>query len=118
MYACPSCQSKTISFLRKWCSWPATPVTCSNCKSRWAIATADSSRILVVATVVVTLSGFGAAAVKSLYPLLLGLCLAVLYYFWQQHRTKLTLISDEEFKVAKRTNALMLLAAIFPSLFT
>ena len=70
-----------------------------------------------MAAVLVTLFGFAAAAVKSVLPLLLGLCLVALHYFWQQHRAKLIRISDEEFRLAKRTNTLMLCAAIFPSLF-
>lgn len=117
MYQCPSCERETISFLRKWWSSSAAPATCSNCGSRWAIATIDASGILVAATLVVTVGGLSAALARSGYPLLLAACAAVLYYFWKQHRAKLVRISEKEFKAAKRSSALMLLAAVFPSLF-
>jgi 4-hydroxybenzoate polyprenyltransferase len=84
----------------------------------WAIGTIDSGGILAVAAVIATLSGFVAAALKSVYPMFLGLILSAVYYIWRQHRAKLIRISDDEFKLAKRSSTLMLLAALFPSLFS
>jgi hypothetical protein len=117
MYQCPNCERETVSFLRKWWSSAAAPATCAICGSRSAITSVDASGILVGATVVVTLCGFLAAVVRSGYPLLLGVCAAVFYYFWMQHCASLVHISEREFKTARRSNALMLLAAVFPSLF-
>ena len=118
MYACPSCQQRKISFLRKWWSWPASPAQCPNCHSWSAIATVSASGTSVAAIVIVTLSGFAAVAVHSALPLLGGVTGAIAFYFWLQHRAALINVSEEEMKLAKRSNWLLFLAFLFPIFFS
>ncbi len=68
--------------------------------------------------VVTTAAGFAAIALSAGWPLLLGFLGALIYYFWQQHRSPLVLITDREQVVAKRSSWVMLLASLFPILFS
>ena len=72
----------------------------------------------MAATVLVTLSGFAAAAVGAVYPLLIGFGLAVAYYFWRQHRAQLNVVSPQEISTAKRSAWVGMLTQLFPSFFS
>lgn len=118
MYPCPGCQHRTIAFLRKWLSWPASPAKCNHCGASCCIATVDASGTLAAAAVFITLAGFAAVAAGAAYLLLLGLSLSFAFYFWRQHRAALIRVSEQEAAVAKRSGWLMFLAFVFPSLFS
>jgi hypothetical protein len=114
MYACPSCASRCITFLHKWLSWSAAPAKCSHCGAACAISIDDASGIVVAAALFVTLSGFAAMAMHSIYPVLAGAFLAVGYYFWRQHRAPLMLITAQETATARRSGWIAILASLFP----
>ena len=118
MYACRSCASRSITFIHKWLASSAAPARCPNCGSGCAIAIIESSGALVTATVFITLSGFAAAAVGAVYPLALGLGLAVGYYFRRQHRAQLNVVTPQEASTAKRSAWVGMLALLFPSFFS
>lgn len=118
MCACPNCGAHSISFIRKWLSWSAAPARCNSCGSASAIPIVDASGVLVAAVLVITAGGFLAAAVGSIYPVLLTVVLAVGYYFWRQHRAPLMVITPEESRVAKRSARLSLLVLLFPGFFS
>ena len=117
MYACPSCQQRTISYLHKWLSWSSSPARCKACGKACAIPIVDSSGFFVAAIVIVTLSGFASVWMQNSFPLLLGCVSALAYYFWRQHVAELAAVSEQEHKTAKRSAWLALLAALFPSFF-
>jgi uncharacterized membrane protein YbhN (UPF0104 family) len=73
---------------------------------------------LVAATLLVTVSGFVAAAVNAVYPLAFGVAFAVAYYFWRQHRAQLSTVPPQETATAKRSAWLGFLALLFPSFFS
>ena len=81
------------------------------------IAIVNSAGIFAAAAVFITLSGFLAVVAHGFYPLGLGILLAVAFYFWRQHRAALVVVTDRENRTAKRSGWVMLLAALFPSLF-
>jgi ribosomal protein S27E len=118
MYACPSCNQRTISFAHKWLSWSYMPARCLSCKSGCAIATGDSGGILVVSAIVVTLFGFAAVAVQAVYPFVIGIVLACGFYFWRQHRAKLMVVTDAEAKTANRSAWVMCLLWLLPGFFS
>jgi hypothetical protein len=114
MYACPSCASRSITFLHKWLSWSAAPAKCSHCGAGCAIAIVDASGIAVAAALFVTFSGFVAVAVHAVYPLLAGVLLATGYYFWRQHRARLMPITAQETATARRSGWVALVAWLLP----
>lgn len=118
LYYCPSCGAQSITFMRKWLSWAASPARCSACRKGCAIPIVDASGTLAASAVFVTLCGFAAVALQAIYPLLLGLSVAAAYYFWRQHRVQLVPVTDEELQTAKRSAWLALLVALFPSTFS
>lgn len=118
MYHCPSCRAQSITFMRKWLSWSASPARCRTCGKGCAIPIVDASETLAASAVVVTLCGFAAVAVQATYPLVLGLGVAVGYYFWRQHRAQLVPITEAELQTAKRSSWLALLVALFPGTFS
>lgn len=118
MYPCPSCRSRSITYLRKWLSWSSLPATCSKCGQPCAIAIADSSGFLVGTIFLATLSGFVAVWLQALWPWVSGLAMAVAYYFWRQHTAGLAVVSAHEQQVAKRSAWVALLVSLFPAWFT
>ena len=101
-YACPACGDKTISFFRKWLSYPAIPAKCKSC-SAYSYAHRDSGGVgLVVSALSMTLLGFLAAYLKSSWPLLLGgICVAA-YYFWHWNNVKLESIPLASVQAARQ----------------
>jgi hypothetical protein len=118
MYECPSCASRSITFMHKWLASSAAPARCNNCGSGSAIAIVDSSGTLVAATLLLTVSGFVAAAVNTLYSLAVGVALAVVYYFWSWHLARLRIVPPQETATAKRSAWVGILALLFPSFFS
>ncbi len=105
MYPCPACANKSISFFRKWLSYPAVPACCKNCQ-KFSFAHRNSGGVgLVVSVLCLTLIGFSAAALKSALPLWLGGFGVALYYFWHWHTVKLESISNELVAAARKTEA-------------
>jgi 4-hydroxybenzoate polyprenyltransferase len=113
MYQCPSCAGRSITFMHKWLASSAAPARCNRCGCGSAIAIVDASGTLVAATLLITASGFVAAAVNAVYPLALGAVLAVAYYFWRQHRAQLRIVPQQETATAKRSGWVAFLALIF-----
>jgi hypothetical protein len=105
MYACPACANKSISFFRKWLSYPAVPAYCKNCRA-FSFAHRNSGGVgLVVSVLSLTLIGFLAAALKSTLPLWIGCSCVACYYFWHWHIVKLELIPNELVAAARKTEA-------------
>jgi hypothetical protein len=114
MYACPTCDSISVTFMSKWLSSSAAPARCDNCGSSCAIAIFDAAGAVAAAAVLVTLSGFGAIALHAAYPLAIGVVLAVGYYFLRQHRARLIPITSHETTAAKRSTWAAIIALLFP----
>ena len=109
MYRCPSCQQRTISFLRKLWNGPAFPATCHNCGKQSYIPTSRGNAVAVALILFVTASGFVAAALKSALPLLIGVLLAflaLLFRIRQWHRTDLQNISPQDVAGAKKESTM------------
>jgi hypothetical protein len=105
MYACPACQSRTISFFRKWLSYPAIPAHCKQCDSYFFSHRASGGVGVVVSVIVITLCGFMTAALKSPWPLLSGVLASTAFYVWHWHRVKLEPLSSEAVAGARKAEA-------------
>ncbi len=116
MYACPACNTSSISFFRKWLSYPALPAYCSSCGAYSHAHRSAGGLGLVVAACGITASGFLASALQQLWPLLGGIAAAMVFYIWHWHRTQLEILSPELVSRARKTEAMgniALLIAIF-----
>jgi hypothetical protein len=105
MYACPACHGRTISFFRKWVSYPAVPAHCKQCDSYFFSHRASGGVGIVVSAIAITLCGFTAAALKSPWPLLLGVSASTVFYVWHWHRVKLEPVSYEVVTAARKAEA-------------
>ena len=86
MYACPTCKALSVSFWRKWLSYPTLPAYCGACGSYSHAQRSSGGVGLVVAVVAITASGFAAVAAKASWPLILGIGSAIALYIWHWHR--------------------------------
>lgn len=112
MYACPTCKALSVSFWRKWLSYPTLPAYCGACGS-YSHAQRSSGGIgLVVAVVAITASGFAAVAVKAAWPLLLGIGGAIAFYLWHWHRVELEALSPQAVSLARKTEGLGFVALL------
>lgn len=102
MYVCPACQSRTISFFRKWLSFPAIPAYCKQCDSYFFSQRASGSVGIVVSAIVITLCGFMTAALKSPWPLVLGVAASAIFYVWHWHGVKLEPLSSQQVTAARK----------------
>ncbi len=82
-----------------------------------AIAIVDASGILVLAVLLITVSGFAAVAIHAAWPVLAGLVSAIAFYFWRQHRAQLLIVTSEETEMAKKSAFALWLLSVFPGLF-
>ena len=78
----------------------------------------DSSGTLVAVAVLTTAGGLLAVAVHAVYPLVLGVALAAVFYFWRQHHAQLRTVTQQETETAKRSAWISLLMLLFPSFFS
>jgi hypothetical protein len=116
MYSCPSCNAQSIGYFRKWLSYPTLPAHCKACGS-YSYAQRSSGGVgLVVAAVVITASGFAAAALHSSWPLLVGVSAAVAFYLRHWHQVKLEPLLPEQVALARRTEGLGLVALLLATL--
>lgn len=117
MYLCPACNASTISFFRKWLSYPALPAYCRDCKSYSHAHRSSGGVGTVISLFVVTGFGFAASALQALWPLLLGIASAISLYVWHIHRIQLERLSPELLSEARKTETMngivLLLAVIF-----
>jgi len=105
MYLCPSCQQRTITFLRKLWNGPALPATCHSCGKQCHIPTSRGNNVAVALILFVMACGFAAAALKSALLLLIGVFLvflALLFRIWRWHLAELRNISLQEVASAKK----------------
>lgn len=73
MYACPICGAPSISFFRKWLSYPTLPACCPACKSHSHAHRSSGGVGVVVAALLITVFGVVASALQSGRPLLFGI---------------------------------------------
>lgn len=106
MYACPTCGALTISYFRKWLSYPTLPARCSACHSCSHAQRRSGGLGIVVAALVITACGFAAVAIGSGWPLLVGVFSALGFYLWHWHRVSLEPLSAEEVAAARVTEGL------------
>jgi hypothetical protein len=106
MYACPACLRRTISFFRKWLSYPAIPAHCKQCDSYFFSHRASGGVGVVVSAIVITLCGFMTAALMSPWPLLLGVAASVVFYVWHWHSVKLEPLSPEAVAAARKAEGM------------
>lgn len=106
MYACPTCKAASISFFRKWLSYPALPAHCANCGSYSHAHRSSGGLGLVVTTIGIAAAGFLASELQQLWPLLTGIAGALAFYIWHWHRTQLEPLSPELVSRAKKTEAM------------
>jgi len=71
-----------------------------------------------MAAVAVTLAGFLAVAIGQSWVFFAGIAATVLYYFLRQHRIPLEVVTPQQAKTSNRSAWIMLLATIFPALFS
>jgi hypothetical protein len=118
MYVCPICSAPSISFYRKWLSYPALPAYCSVCKGYVHAHRSSGGVGIVVSAFVVTCFGFVASALQALWPLLIGVASALGFYVWHLHRIQLEVLAPELVSKARRTEsmgAIVLLLTFFLS---
>ena len=72
---------------------------------------------MAAVAILVTLSGFAAIWAQAAWLFVLGVTAAIAYYFWCQHAARLSVVTEKELKVAKRSALLGLLMAAFPAWF-
>jgi hypothetical protein len=116
MYACPACNASSISFFRKWLSYPALPAHCPVCNSYSHAHQSSSGVGIVVAVFVVTPFGIAASALQAVWPLLLGIAGALAFYAWHFHKIPLERLSPELVLKAKKTERMsfiILLLSLF-----
>jgi hypothetical protein len=116
MYACPTCNAASITFFRKWLSYPALPAYCSVCGAYSHAHRSSGGLGLVVATLGIAASGFLASEMKQLWPLLYGTIAAITFYISQWHRTPLEILPPDLVSRARKTEAMgniALLLAVF-----
>ena len=116
MYACPTCNSRSISFFRKWLSYPTLPAYCSVCKAYSHAQRSSGGVGVVVSAFVITGFGFAAVAAQAVWPLLLGIASVLVFCIWHWHRIPLEPLSPELVSEARKTdamNALVLLLFVF-----
>lgn len=117
LYTCPSCHQASIPFRRKWLSWPSSPARCSACGRASAIAISQASGTLVLAALFVTLSGFASVRLCAAWPLMSGCTVALLWYFWVQHKSPLSVGTEQAHQTARRGVWIALIASMFPHWF-
>ena len=67
---------------------------------------------MVVAAVLITVSGFAALAIRSGWPLIAGLFASAIYYVWHWQHVRLEPIAPEAVAAARRTEGVLSVAAI------
>jgi uncharacterized protein (DUF983 family) len=117
MYTCPTCNARTISFFRKWLSYPTLPAHCRACGNYSHAQRSSGGLGLVVALVAITLSGFAAMAFQAAWPLLLGICGSIGFYWWHWHHISLQALSPEAVSVARKTEGLGMFALLVAVIF-
>jgi hypothetical protein len=110
MYACPACGTRSISYPRKWLSYPTLPAYCSKCGGYSHAQRSSGGVGLVVAILAITASGFTAVAFKVAWPFVLGVCGSIAFYLWHWHRVQLEPLSPAAVSVARKTEGLGLIA--------
>jgi hypothetical protein len=116
MYACPACKGSSIGFYRKWLSTPVLPAYCSACRTYSHAHRSSGGLGVVVGALVITAGGIAASAVQAVWPLALGIGLAMSFYIWHIHRIPLEALSPQQVLRARETEGmswLALLAALF-----
>jgi hypothetical protein len=102
MYACPACQAKTISFFRKWLSYPAIPAHCKQCDNYFFAHRASGGVGIVISAFGLTLSGFLAAATLSIWPVVIGGAVCLAFYIRHWHLVKLEPLAWEAVAAARK----------------
>ena len=116
MYACPSCNASSITFFRKWLSYPAVPAYCAVCGTYSHAHSSSGGLGLVVAALGIAASGFLASGLQQLWPLLCGTIAAITFYISHWHRTPLEILPPDLVSRARKTEAMgniALLLAVF-----
>jgi uncharacterized protein (DUF983 family) len=117
MYKCPTCNASSISFFRKWLSYPPLPAFCEACKSYSHAQRTSGGVGLVVAVLIITVFGFTAAALQSGWPLLLGIAIALVFYVCRVDSLQLEALSPELVSIARKTESMswimLLIAFVF-----
>ncbi len=106
MYACPTCNASSITFFRKWLSYPALPAYCAVCGSYSHAHRSSGGLGLVVAAIGITASGFLASELQQLWPLLCGTIATMTFYISHWHRTQLEKLPPELVWRARKTEAM------------
>ena len=106
LYACPTCKSLTISFFRKWLSYPALPAFCPACKGYSHAQRSSGGVGVVVSAFVITSFGFAAVAIQAIWPLLLGILTAFTFCVWHMHSIQLEPLSSELVSNARKTEGM------------
>lgn len=112
MYQCPSCETGTIRFVRKWLSSRSFPVRCTSCGTLSYAPGSAGGIVMVLNTVAFTLAGFAGVYFQSLVPVGLAVALAVALWFYRLHLQPLFALSPEQAAKARKVNALNILAVI------
>ncbi len=112
MDACPTCKALSVSFWRKWLSYPTLPAHCGICGSYSHAQRSSGGVGLVVAVVAITAGGFAAVAVKAAWPLLLGIGGAIAFYLWHWHHVELEALSPQAVSRARKTEVLGFVALL------
>jgi hypothetical protein len=105
MYACPSCNERTIGYFRKWLSYPAIPARCSSCDAYSHAHRASGGLGLVVSAVVITLCGFASVASHTPWPILVGALSSLAYYLWHWHQVRLEPLTPEAVAAARKSES-------------
>jgi hypothetical protein len=118
MYVCPVCSTPSIGFFRKWLSYPTLPAYCLVCKSHSHAHRTSGGVGLVVAALVIAAFGVIASALKSGWPLVFGIVVALAYNVWRVHRLQLEPLSPEMVSRARTTETMNWIALLIAFLFS
>jgi len=106
-YPCPSCHQHSISFFRKWLSYPAFPAICRECRQYCLVAKSSATDILLASIALLIFSGLAAALLRSGLALFTGTVLILAFYFWRWHKVELHAVSENLVAQARKRDTLL-----------
>jgi len=112
MAHCPHCQKDGVGSIRKWLSSPAFPARCRLCEGLSHVAAGRTADILLLATLLLIVSGLAAALFKTAWPLLAGGLGSLLLYVRRWQRTALLPTDQAATDKAQSRNAVVNLFAL------